>query len=91
MHRRRREDPDADAVIVTTDDGTQLRCSIAAVGRETEPRWAVFDSRANQYVGPVVAPDRSPDTVKRLITEWWATRPRPVGEAGRRPQNETRT
>jgi hypothetical protein len=91
MHRRRREDTDADAVIVTTDDGTQLRCAIAAVGRETEPRWAVIDSKANQYVGPVVDADRSSDAVKRLITEWWATRPRPVGAGSRPPQKETRS
>jgi hypothetical protein len=91
LHRRRREDTDADAVVVTTDDGTQLRCSIAALGRETEPRWVVFDSKANQYVGPVVDTDRSPEAVKRLITEWWATRPRPTGETGGRPPKEART
>jgi hypothetical protein len=83
MRRRRKEDSDsADAVIVTTDDGVQLRCSVAALGRETEPRWAVFDSNANQYVGPPVDADRSPDAVKRVIMEWWATNPRPVGANG---------
>lgn len=79
MRRRRRGDADQEEIVITTDDGVQLRCAVAAVGRETEPRWAVFDSKANQYVGPVVQADRSPETVKRLITEWWATRPRPIG------------
>lgn len=60
----------------------QLRCSVAAVGRETEPRWVVLDSKANQYVGPPVHADRSPETVKREIMAWWATKPRPVGAKG---------
>jgi len=81
MRRRRREDANHEAIVVTTDDGVQLRCAVAAVGRETEPRWAVFDSKANQYVGPVVQADRSPDSVKRVIAEWWATHPKPIGEA----------
>jgi len=81
MRRQRREDAHPDAIIVTTDDGVQLRCSVAAVGRETEPRWAIFDSNANQYVGPVVQSDRSPEAVRRVITEWWATHPQPVGGA----------
>lgn len=81
MRRRRRGDPDPDAIIVKTDDGVQLRCSVAAVGRETQPRWVVFDSKANQYVGPVVDADRSPEAVRRVIMQWWATHPRPVGQA----------
>jgi alcohol dehydrogenase class IV len=91
MHRRRKEDSDIDSLVITTDDGTQLRCSIAAVGRETQPRWAVFDSRANQYVGPVVDADRSPDAVRHLITAWWATNPQPVGGARPRKDKEPRT
>lgn len=88
MHRRRKEDSDIDALVITTDDGTQLRCSIAAVGRETQPRWAVFDSRANQYVGPAVEADRSTEAVRRLITEWWATNPQPIDGAPRRKDSQ---
>jgi hypothetical protein len=79
MRRRRRADSDSEAIVVTLDDGVQLRCTIAAVGRETEPRWAIVDSKANQYVGPAVDADHSPDAVKRAISAWWATHPRPVG------------
>ena len=91
MHRRRKEDSDIDSLVITLDDGTQLRCSIAAVGRETQPRWAVFDSRANQYVGPVVAADRSLPAVRRLITEWWATNPQAIDGTRRGKDKETRT
>jgi hypothetical protein len=91
MHRRRKEDSDIDSLVITLDDGTQLRCAIAAVGRETQPRWAVFDSRANQYVGPVVEADRSPEAVRSLITTWWATNPQPIDGVRRHKDNEART
>lgn len=76
MRRRRREDEDIDSVVVITADGTRLRCTISAIGREEEPRWVVMDSDAKQYIGPVVEPDRSPAAVQRLIMSWWGERER---------------
>jgi hypothetical protein len=74
MRRRRRVDEDIDSVVVVTEDGTRLRCTIAAIGRAEEPRWVILDSDANQYIGPVVESDRSPDAVQRLICGWWDSR-----------------
>jgi hypothetical protein len=74
MRRRRRADEDIDSVVVITEDGTRLRCTISAIGRAEAPRWVILDSDANQYIGPAVEPDRSPDTVQHLISEWWKSR-----------------
>lgn len=76
MRRRRKSDPTPDALVVVTDDGVSLRCSVAAIGRGSEPRWAILTASGEQFVGPVVESDRSPDTVKRIINEWWAARSR---------------
>jgi hypothetical protein len=74
MRRRRNADEDIDSVVVITEDGTRLRCTISAIGRAAEPRWVVLDSDAKQYVGPIVESDRSPDAVERLISAWWKSR-----------------
>src|SRR3954471_2642448 len=71
--RRRGSDPIHDLIVIEAPDGTRLRCSIAAVGRETEPRWMVMDEDGAQFVGPVVTSERSADAVTRLIQDWWAT------------------
>jgi len=71
MKRRRRSDPFVEAFVVTTEDGMRFRCSVAALGRETEPRWALLDSDGAQYMGPRVESDRSHEAVERLIREWW--------------------
>jgi len=52
-------------------DGTRFRCSLAALGRETEPRWILLDTNGAQYVGPAVEPDKSHEAVERLISAWW--------------------
>jgi len=67
-------------MIVITEDGTRLRCTISALGREDAPRWIVMDSDANQYIGPLVESGRSPDAVQKLISSWWATRPKDAVE-----------
>ena len=82
LKRRRRSDPIPDVHIVETADGARLRCTVSSIGRATEPRWIVIDAKGEQFVGPVVAPDHSPEAVKRLIEEWWSqlkagTQPRP--------------
>jgi hypothetical protein len=59
---------------VTTSDGHRFRCSVSAIGRETEPRWVLFDVTGQQYVGPVVTPDRTPEAVQRQVDEWWQGR-----------------
>lgn len=74
-HRRRRKsDPIRETVVVETSDGTRLRCSVAAIGRGTEPRWMILDAKGEQFVGPVVTTDRSQEAVRRLIDEWWTGR-----------------
>ena len=69
--RRRRLDKFVEPFVVTTSDGTKFRCSLAALGRETEPRWVLFDSDGIQYVGPRVEADKSPEAVARLVSAWW--------------------
>jgi hypothetical protein len=63
--------------------GTKIRCSIAALGRETDPRWVLFDSDSVQYIGPPVESSKSPEAVERLVSPaWWggqATRGRRLG------------
>jgi hypothetical protein len=71
--RRRGSDPIHDLIVIETADGVRLRCSIAALGRETEPRWMVMDEDGAQFVGPVVTSERDADAVTRLIQDWWAT------------------
>jgi hypothetical protein len=79
--RRRSSDPVHDIVVVTTADGTRLRCSIATIGRGTEPRWMLLDAKGEQFVGPVATPDRSEEGVRRLVEDWWANRTRPASRA----------
>jgi hypothetical protein len=71
MRRRRRSDKFVEPFVVTASDGTKFRCSVAALGRETEPRWVLFDSDGIQYVGPRVQADKSPAAVARLVSAWW--------------------
>jgi hypothetical protein len=79
MTRRRKADRKIEPVVVKTDDGTVLRCSISVIGRETEPRWSLMDAGGVQYMGPPVAPDKSPEAVRRLVSEWWqANKPAPL-------------
>ena len=71
MRRRRKTDHGFDSLVITTEDGTVFRCSVAAIGRETEPRWALIDPSGHQYMGPPVTSDRSPENVRRAVSEWW--------------------
>lgn len=71
MRRRRKTDRGFDSLVITTEDGTVFRCSVAALGRETEPRWALIDPSGQQYMGPPVTSDRSPENVRRTVSEWW--------------------
>ena len=79
--RRRSSDPVHDIVVVTTSDGTRLRCSIATIGRGTEPRWMLLDAKGEQFVGPVATPDRSEEGVRRLVDDWWTNRARAATRA----------
>lgn len=76
MKRRRKSDPISDILIVTTEDGKTFRCSIVSTGHETEPHWVLMDEQAEQFLGPPVLPDHSPETVQQQIAEWWAGRNR---------------
>jgi hypothetical protein len=74
-HKRRSSDPNPDTVVVITGDGTRLRCSLATIARESEPRWMIVDDRGLQYVGPLLsASSRDRGEFQRLIEQWWATR-----------------
>jgi len=59
-------------MVVTTEDGSRFRCSVSALGRETEPRWVLLGSDGVQYLGPPVEANKSPEAVERLIRDWWA-------------------
>ena len=72
MQRRRRSDKFVEPFVVTTEDGTRFRCSVSALGRETEPRWVLLGSDGVQYLGPPVESDKSREAVERLIRDWWA-------------------
>ena len=72
MQRRRRSDKFVEALVVTTEDGGRFRCSVSALGRETEPRWVLLGSDGVQYLGPPVEANKSPEAVERLIRDWWA-------------------
>jgi hypothetical protein len=72
MQRRRRSDKFVEPFVVMTEDGTRFRCSVSALGRETEPRWVLLGSDGVQYLGPPVEADKSPEAVERLIRDWWA-------------------
>jgi len=76
-HRRRRSsDPVKETIIVETPDGARLRCSVATIGRGTEPRWMILDAKGEQFVGPRVGLDRTEGGVQRLINDWWVNRGR---------------
>ena len=72
MNRRRRSDKIVETMVVTTEDGGRFRCSVSALGRETEPRWVLLGSDGVQYLGPPVEANKSPEAVERLIRDWWA-------------------
>lgn len=72
MNRRRRSDKFVEPMVVTTEDGSRFRCSVSALGRETEPRWVLLGSDGVQYLGPPVEANKSPEAVERLIRDWWA-------------------
>jgi hypothetical protein len=69
--RRRRSDKFVEPFVMVMDDGTRFRCSVAALGRETEPRWVLIDSNGAQYIGPRVDKDKSREGVEHLIAAWW--------------------
>jgi len=71
MDRRRRLDKFIEPFVVTAADGTKFRCSLGALGRETEPRWILLDSHGTQYIGPAVESDKSREAVERLVSAWW--------------------
>jgi len=71
MKGRRRSDKSVEPFVVTTEDGKRFRCSVAALGRESDPRWVLLDSDGRQYVGPRVEADKSHEAVERQVREWW--------------------
>jgi hypothetical protein len=74
MNHRRKGDPSVAPIAVTLEDGAVLRCSVASIGREQQPRWVLMDQDGVQYMGPEVATDKSPEAVQRLIADWWKER-----------------
>ena len=87
MRRRRKTDHIADTVIVKMDDGKTFRCSIVSTGNGTQPHWALMDEDAQQFLGPPVLADHSPEAIQRQIAEWWAGRTR-ASKSGPVPRPE---
>jgi hypothetical protein len=59
MIRRRKGELAVKPIVVTLEDGSVVRCSIASIGREAMPRWMLIDRDGVQYVGPEAAPDKA--------------------------------
>jgi hypothetical protein len=91
MNRRRRSDKFVEPFVVAADDGTKFRCSVAALGRETEPRWVLLDSDGLQYIGPLVQADKSPEAVQRVINAWWTEVKASRTRSTDKPTTEPRT
>ena len=89
MARRRRLDKFVEPFVITASDGTRFRCSITAIGRETDPRWVLMDSSGAQYLGPHVEPDKSHEAVERLVSAWWESA-KPVDKTKAGPAEQTR-
>jgi len=89
MDRRRRLDKFVEPFVITASDGTRFRCSITAIGRETDPRWVLMDSTGAQFIGPHVEPDKSHEAVERLVSAWWESA-KPVDKTKAAPAEQTR-
>jgi hypothetical protein len=89
MARRRRLDKFVEPFVITASDGTRFRCSITAIGRETDPRWVLMDSTGAQFIGPHVEPDKSHEAVERLVSAWWESA-KPVDKTKVAPAEQTR-
>jgi hypothetical protein len=89
MDRRRRLDKFVEPFVITASDGTRFRCSITAIGRETDPRWVLMDSTGAQFIGPHVEPDKSHEAVERLVSAWWESA-KPVDKTKVAPAEQTR-
>ncbi len=74
MRGRRKSDKSVPVrpIVVTLDDGSVVRCSVASIGREATPRWMLMAADGTQYIGPEATTDKSRETVQRVISEWWA-------------------
>ena len=73
MRRRRKADTLVDAVTLEMEDGARLRASVTSLGGE-RPYWAILDAKGTQYIGPAADAKRTPESVERLIRDWWASR-----------------
>jgi hypothetical protein len=74
MKGRRQSDKAIKPIVITLDDGSVVRCTVASIGRELQPRWMLMTGDGVQYAGPLATSDKSPEGVKRLISEWWTTK-----------------
>jgi hypothetical protein len=68
--------------VVTTDDGTMFHCQPHEMSGETSDapgegddgrsaRWIFIDTKRVPHVGPVYDGQVAPQTLQRLLTEWW--------------------
>jgi hypothetical protein len=67
----------ATAVVVTTTDGTVLRCMPHPTGGILAPaqwRWRLIDRWGNEYVGPAVNDDPALSPLPGRIAAWWDAR-----------------
>jgi len=60
-----------DVYILTMPDGTLLHCE-PRLFRPTDKfrHWSIHTTTM-QYVGPIVLPERDPETVRETIEDWW--------------------
>lgn len=74
MRGRRKSDKSiaVKPIVITLDDGSVVRCSVASIGREATPRWMLMTADGMQYTGPEATSEKSPDVIQRVISEWWA-------------------
>jgi hypothetical protein len=65
--------------IVTADDGTLFHCQPHQVRGEgngngsaaDEVRWIFIDTKHVRHVGPVYEGQVAPQTLQRMLTDWW--------------------
>jgi hypothetical protein len=70
-------DPSTLALVVTTDDGTVLRCAPRQVGGILAPRhwrWKLVEECGREHIGPRYIKCAARADVARQLTDWWDAR-----------------
>jgi hypothetical protein len=70
-------DPSTLSLVVTTDDGTVLRCVPREVGGILAPRhwrWKLVEPCGREHIGPRYIKCGARADVARQLTDWWEAR-----------------